>query len=212
MDDAPEKERFPRRAARRQQTRARILEVALSEFQRVGYAEATMNAIAEAANIHITTLFTHFRTKKELAETLASVELDQLANMVDQAKGRVPFFEFFRDLVLTTAKTRQAKGDHKRGISREAHKEPELALNWMRYEDREIQLLAAYIAADYGLDVAADYVPFLAAKALISSGVLAWSRWSKARASCDLVTETEAALDLAERMARAILPLRPLKG
>ena len=80
----------------------------------------------------------------------------------------------------------------------------------MRYEEQEIKLLAGYIAADFGLDIETDYVPFLAADALISSGVLAWSRWRKARASYDLVAESEVALDLAERMARAILPLRPL--
>jgi AcrR family transcriptional regulator len=204
-------ERFPRRTARRQQTRARILDVALREFQRVGYADATMNSIAETADIHVTTLFTHFKTKRELAETLATAELEILASLIAKAQGSVPFFTFFRDLVLTTAQERQTKGDHKRGISRESLQEPELALNWMRYEEREIQLLAGYIAADYGLDIASDFVPFLAADVLISSGVLAYSRWRKAGAKEDLVKSNEKALDLAERMARAILPLHPVQ-
>ena len=209
--DIADKERFPRRTARRQQTRVRILEAALNEFRRVGYAEATMNAIAEAADIHVTTLFTHFKAKRELAETLANIELEQLSEMIEAAKGKIPVFEFFRGLVLATAKERQDKGDHKRGISRESLQEPELALNWMRYEEQEIKLLAGYIAVDFGLDIETDYVPFLAADVLISSGVLAWSRWRKARASYDLVAESEIALDIAERMARAILPLRPLQ-
>lgn len=210
IEEASDKERFPRRTARRQQTRARILDAALNEFQRVGYAEATMNAIAEAADIHVTTLFTHFKAKRELAETLANAELEQLSELIEAARGNLPFFDFFRQLVLATATDRQAKGDHKRGISRESLQEPELALNWMRYEEREIKLLAAYIASDYGLDVDTDYVPYLAADVLISSGVLAWSRWRKAHAKYDLVAESEVALDLAERMARAILPDRPL--
>lgn len=207
--DGDAAERFPRRTARRQQTRARILDAALSEFQRVGYAEATMNAIAEAADIHVTTLFTHFKAKRELAETLAEAELESLQQMIEQAQGKVPFFDFLRDLVLSTAKARQTKGDHKRGISRESLQEPELLLHWVRYEEREVQLFAAYIAHDYGLDLASDYAPLLAADALVASGVHSYARWRRGRGTLDLVTETEAALDLAERMAKCVLPPPP---
>jgi AcrR family transcriptional regulator len=203
-------ERFPRRTARRHQTRARILEMALKEFQRVGYADATMNAIAESADVHVTTLFTHFKTKKELAETLADAELETLSSLIAEAQGKEPFFKFFREVVLITAKERQEKGDHKRGLSRESLLEPELALNWMRYEEREVTLLARYIASDYGLDIDQDYEPFLAAHVLISSGVLVWARWRKEHAQHDLVKATADAFDLAERMARSVLPLHPV--
>lgn len=203
-------DRFPRRTARRQQTRAKILDSALKEFQRVGYSNATMNAIADSADIHVTTLFTHFKTKKELAETLANVELEVLASLIAAARGTVPFFDFFRELVLAAAQERQSKGDHKRGLSRESLLEPELALNWLRYEEQEIRLLADYIASDYGLDLATDFEPFLAADVLISSGVMAYTRWRKGHGAKDLVKETEGALNLAERMARSVLPLHPV--
>lgn len=206
QEDADSAERFPRRTARRQQTRARILDAALLEFQRVGYADATMNAIAEAADIHVTTLFTHFKAKRELAETLAETELARLQEMVEKAQGQVPFFDFLRDLVLQTAEARQSQGDHKRGISRESLNEPELVLHWVRYEEREVRLFAGYIASDYGLDATTDYAPLLAADVLVASGVHSYARWRRGRGTLDLVAETEAALDIAERMARAILP------
>lgn len=204
IDDAAE--RFPRRTARRQQTRARILDAALAEFQRVGYADATMNAIAAAADIHVTTLFTHFKAKRELAETLAEAELQDLQERVEAAQGKQPFFAFFRDIVLSAAKERQTKGDHKRGISRESLQEPELVLHWVRYQEREVRLLAGYIAADYRLDLATDLTPILAADALVASGVHSYARWRRARGTLDLVAETAAALDIAEKMARAVLP------
>lgn len=212
-DIAPEQdsaERFPRRSARRARTRARILEAASTEFKKAGYAEATMNAIAEAADIHVTTLFTHFKTKRDLAAALSDQEIDQFRELIDAAKGKVPFFDFFRQLVLTTAATRQKDGDPKTGLTQEVQRDPELALSWLRYEETEVRLVAEYIAHDYGLDAKGDYAPYLAGQVLIASGVTSYTRWVRAK-GVDLVKETETALDLAERMARSILPAHPVK-
>jgi len=203
-------ERFPRRSARRIRTRAKILEAALAHFQKVGYADATLNAIADAADVHVTTLFTHFKTKRDLATSLADAEIERLADLIGTAKGNRAIFDFFRELALTTAATRQRLGDHKSGLRQELQKDPDLALSWLRYEEKEILLLADYIAHDYGLDPRLDYVPYLAASILISSGVMSYTRW-RSRKGLDLVAETRVALDHAERMARAILPLRTLK-
>ncbi|WP_411341686.1 TetR/AcrR family transcriptional regulator [Sphingopyxis sp. J-6] len=212
-DIAPEQdsaERFPRRSARRARTRARILEAASTEFKKAGYAEATMNAIAEAADIHVTTLFTHFKTKRDLAAALSDQEIDQFRELIDAAKGKVPFFDFFRQLVLTTAATRQKDGDPKTGLTQEVQRDPELALSWLRYEETEVRLVAEYIAHDYGLDAKEDYTPYLAGQVLIASGVTSYTRWVRTKGA-DLVKETETALDLAERMARSILPAHPVK-
>ncbi|WP_447755272.1 TetR/AcrR family transcriptional regulator [Sphingopyxis fribergensis] len=203
-------ERFPRRSARRARTRARILEAASAEFKKAGYADATMNAIAESADIHVTTLFTHFKTKRDLAAALSDEEIDQFRELIDAAKGKIPFFEFFRNLVLATAATRQKDGDPKTGQMHEMQRDPELALSWLRYEENEVRLVAEYIAHDYGLDARGDYVPYLAGQVLIASGVTSYARWVRTK-GLDLVKETEAALDLAERMARSILPPAPIQ-
>jgi AcrR family transcriptional regulator len=210
LEREAQNERFPRRSARRIKTRARILKAALAHFQKVGYADATLNAIADAADVHVTTLFTHFKTKRDLATSLADAEIERLAELIGAAKGDRAFFDFFRELVLATAASRQQLGDHKSGIRQELQKDPELALSWLRYEEKEVLLLAEYIAHDYGLDRRIDYVPYLAASILVSSGVISYTRWRSLQ-GLDLVRETQVALDYAERMARAILPLRPLK-
>lgn len=202
-------ERFPRRTARRERTRARILEAARAEFARAGYADATMNAIADAADIHVTTLFTHFKTKRDLAAALSDQEIEVFGAMIAEAKGHVPFFKFFRELVLSTAATRQKDGDPKTGQMQALQRDPELALGWLRYEEREVRLVADYIAHDYGLDPRKDYAPYLAGQILIASGVASYTRWTRVK-GLDLVTETRQALDLAERMARTILPLEPV--
>jgi AcrR family transcriptional regulator len=203
-------ERFPRRSARRAKTHARILEAAVSEFAKSGYANATMNAIADAADIHVTTLFTHFKSKRDLAAALGDGEIEIFRTLIAEAKGQVPFFKFFRDLVLSTAATRQKEGDPKTGLMQELQQDPELALGWLRYEEREVRLVADYIAHDYGLDARKEYAPYLAGQILIASGVASHTRWIRVK-GLDLVAETREALDLAERMARTILPLEPVK-
>jgi AcrR family transcriptional regulator len=203
-------ERFPRRTLRRERTRTRILEAAHAEFTKSGYANATMNAIAEAADIHVTTLFTHFKTKRDLAAALSDEEIEVFQALIAEAKGKIPFFKFFRDLVISTADTRQKDGDPKTGQMQELQRDPELALGWLRYEEREVRLVADYIAHDYGLDARKDYAPYLAGQILIASGVVSHTRWIRVK-GLDLVTETREALDLAERMARTILPLEPVK-
>lgn len=203
-------ERFPRRSARRARTRSRILEAASAEFKKAGYADATMNAIADAADIHVTTLFTHFKTKRDLVAALSDQEIEQFRALIVAAKGKRPFFGFFRDLVLTTAAKRQKDGDPKTGQIHEVQRDPELALSWLRYEENEVRLVAEYIAHDYGLDARSDYEPYLAGQILIASGVTSYARWARTK-GLDLVKETETALDLAERMARSILPSKRVK-
>src|ERR1700675_3276697 len=111
--------------------RARILKAALVHFQKVGYADATLNAIADAADVHVTTLFTHFKTKRDLATSLADAAIERLPGLIGAAKGERACFDFFRELVLTTAASRQRLGDHKSGLRQELQKDPELALSWL---------------------------------------------------------------------------------
>jgi len=79
--------KFPRRTIRRQETRARIVAAASRLFRSVGYAEATMAAIAEAADVHVTTMFTHFKSKAELAATLGEAAIVELGELIADAQG-----------------------------------------------------------------------------------------------------------------------------
>src|ERR1700761_1453296 len=91
---AAKAEKFPRRTIRKQKTRERIVAAASKLFQELGYSEATLASIADEADVHVTTLFTHFSSKKELADALSDVAIERLAELIDDAKGQVPFFRF----------------------------------------------------------------------------------------------------------------------
>ena len=201
-------ERFPRRSLRRQKTHAGILKAALGEFRRTGYAATTMNAIAEAADVHVTTLFTHFKSKRDLAASLNDSSIHRLERLIGEAKGRRPFFQFFREIVLATVKLLLDEGDPTMTMWREANQDPELTMAWVRYEQRQVEMLADYIAADYELDVEIDYRPSLVAHILITSGLISHRRWVDAPETLDLERETLAALAVAEQMAMSVLPPR----
>lgn len=203
-------ERFPRRTLRRQNTRARILRSAMKLFRQVGYGAATLNAIAEAADVHVATLFVHFKSKLELAESLNDASIERLEELVGEARGKVPFFKFFRSVVMATAKTLDGELDPGPTLWHELKRDPDLALAWTSYEERQIALFADYIAADYDLDVETDYTPAMVANLLMSSLWLSHRRWSENVRHLDLAAETEKALNTAEAMALAVL--NPTKG
>ena len=54
------------REAQRRQTRARVLDAAIVEFQRSGASSADINAIAEAAGVSRSTFYFHFPTKEHV--------------------------------------------------------------------------------------------------------------------------------------------------
>ena len=197
-DDAEVK--YPRRDARRRQTRENILEAARELFQAKGYDAVKMTDIAEAADVHITTMFIHFGTKRDLAEALADIELEALQRAIDTAQGRTPFFTFFRNLVTRWAK--EVKSGRKDGasFSQDVRSNPELTLSWLVHHKREVMLYARYFAADYGMDAEKDLPPFLVATMLTGGNVVAHDRWMRSKGRVDLLKGALAAIDVCQQM------------
>lgn len=205
-DEDARLEKFPRRTQRRQQTRARILKSAMKLFRKVGYGAATMNAIADAADVHVTTLFTHFKTKRDLAVSLNDSSVVLLEQMVADAKGEVPFFEFFQSLVLGTARRIEHPSNPTLSLWHEMRRDPELTFAWVQYEQSQVELFIDYVAQDYGLDPTSDYRPALVANLMVTSSWISHRRWTDSAGSLDLETETLTAVQTATEMALSILP------
>ncbi len=204
-DDTLQSEKFPRRTQRRQQTRARIVSAADKLFRTVGYGAATMSAIADEADVHVTTLFTHFKTKHDLAVSMNEQAVEILELMVRSAKGSKSFFDFYLDLVLSQARRVEAARDPSNSLWHQLSLDPELAFAWMQYERRQIELLADYVAHEYGLDPGLDYRPKMVANLMLSASNVSHRRWTESDQPMDLQTETRTAVELAIRMARSVL-------
>jgi AcrR family transcriptional regulator len=183
---------------RKAQTRERIIRSGEVMFDQVGYAEATMAGIAEAADVHVTTLFTHFKSKRDLSDAIAERALDRIRAAIEENLGRTPFFEFMRALVVRAGRDYQRKAKVNLKIGRQFGVDPDVTASWMSYERRQTELLAAYIAHDFGLDLASDYRPTLIANMIVGGNILAHDRWVKSDGKSDLMGEGLAALDAVE--------------
>ncbi len=196
---------YPRRARRKLETRERIISAAQQLIGSRGYAETTMADIAATADIHVTTLFTHFKSKKELIAAMTEGATAQLEIAVRGAIGKLPFFEFVRLLIGGWARSEQEGGARNLRYGYELRSDPEMAFSWLQYQRREISLLAEYVAADYGLDASSDLRPVLVANMVSVGNVIAHERWLDSGGASDLEHDALAALDACQKLIEPAL-------
>lgn len=86
MTGAVSQQTLPRRA----RTRERICAAARDVFETLGYGAATMERIAEAAQIGRTTLYSHFSDKDEILGAIADDYLTKLVPVIHSLPGPRP--------------------------------------------------------------------------------------------------------------------------
>lgn len=204
----PPKVSFPRRSAAKARTRERIEQAARRLFVTLGYADATMAAVAEAADVHITTLFTHFSSKRELAMTIATTAGMRMEAVVmsHRAQG-MPALAFWRMQIARVASAYERNGDGQISLGRALAGEPELLPAWSAHQQLQIDLMTDYIAGELGLDRNHDRRPQMAAAMLVAGGRMAFDTWIESGRAGDLVAENERLLEAAEAILANGLPL-----
>lgn len=204
----PAKVNFPRRTAAKARTRQRIEEAARRLFVTLGYGDATMAAIAEAADIHITTLFTHFASKRDLAAAIAVRAGERFEEVVTMQRAQgVPVLAFWRNQVARIAHAYERDGDGQINLGRALAGEPELLPVWYGHQRLQIELMTDYIADELGIDSAKDRRAQMAAAMLVAGGRMAFDSWMESGRAGDLVAENERLLDAAEALLAGGLPL-----
>lgn len=199
---------FPRRTAAKARTRQRIEEAARRLFVTLGYGDATMAAIADAADIHITTLFTHFASKRDLAAAIAVRAGERFEEVVTMQRAQgVPVLAFWRNQVARIAHAYERDGDGQINLGRALAGEPELLPVWYGHQRLQINLMTDYIADELGIDPAKDRRPQMAAAMLVAGGRMAFDSWMESGRAGDLVAENERLLDAAEAVLAGGLPL-----
>ncbi|WP_298670410.1 TetR/AcrR family transcriptional regulator [uncultured Sphingomonas sp.] len=199
---------FPRRTAAKARTRQRIEDAARHLFVTLGYADATMAAIADAADIHITTLFTHFASKRDLIAAIAERARTRFENVVaTQREQGVPVLIFWRNQVTRIAHAYERDGDGQINLARALAGEPELLPVWFAHQRLQIDLMTDYIADELGIDPATDHRAQMAAAMLVAGGRMAFDSWIESGRVHDLVAENERLLDAAEALLANGLPL-----
>lgn len=184
----------PLRERRRETSRTAFVDAAKMLFDTQGFSETTMAQIADAAGLHIQTLYNHFPTKQTLASTVTKERFrDALAERSSDT------LHFWRDWVRRSA---QAQIDMDGGatffqsiIVNET--DPKLMGVSAELGREYVKLISRSIAQDLDLDVDQDRLPVLIANMCWGANFDAIRRWSKSGGEADLVALTvEAAEDV----------------
>lgn len=72
------------RRTRSEQKRAAIMDAGMLEFQRSGFANATMETIASTAGVSTATLYRHFRSKDDLFEAVSAEAIVMLQDALPE--------------------------------------------------------------------------------------------------------------------------------
>ncbi len=201
--------KYPRRTERRKRTRAKILEVAAKQFSETGYGATTMQNIADAADVHVTTLFMHFKAKGDIALNLAALSIDAFRRRAFDARETVSVFDFVRQEALAVAKALKSRTKSDLGLWSALYRDKDLAFAWSEYDQEQKSVVADYVATTYGFDREVDYRPDIVASLLLTSAFLPHRRWLETSSQVNLTHEIAAAMDTGESAARHILEPLP---
>ncbi len=202
MTESELEKQYPMRSSRKKKTRAAIIDAADALFREYGYKNTTMNAIADAAGVHVTTVFNHFPNKTGLVAKIAAGNVIGLERAIAEHKGKTPFFTFMRDVTKmgSESSARKKMGAIQSDAGVFLGESPDVMATWVLAEAKKANLLADYIAEDYGIDIENDLRPTLAANMIVTGTVQAFQRWLEKGGKTDLVADALAVVDCAEKL------------
>jgi AcrR family transcriptional regulator len=186
-----EKTLYPRRTERRLQIRANLIRTAAIMFSRNGYSQTTLAEVAEAADVHVQTLYRHFNSKEDLALAAAETAMDDCQDYFENA-GQLCTFEIWRSWIektvsrLSTLGFDQRKKDQLLGPS-SLMNDNYLVMIYSGYEN----LLTEYLAQEFKLNPEQSRIPRLAACMLCAGNEAAIKRCAGVDAGQDTLADLD---------------------
>jgi AcrR family transcriptional regulator len=164
-----------------------------------------MQTISDAADVHVTTLFMHFKSKSELALSLVAESVDSLCARAFEKQGNLPVFDFVLCEALDLADVLTASRNPGQSLWHALYTDQELAFAWSEFQREQKAIIAGYVGAEYGLDPELDPRPEIVAALLLTSAFLPLRRWADGTGDANLKDEVIKAASIGERAARTIL-------
>lgn len=199
--------KYPRRTNRKIKTRANIVLAANELFKEQGYKETTMHAIADRADVHVTTVFNHFASKADIISELVDSSLSQISDDIERSKDTTSFFDFMREEITQGADLQKENINaydpvygNNGGVF--LWDDPSATLVWIQYEVKKAQLLANYFAHEYNLDRDTDIRADLVAGMLVTGTIESFQRWRRSPDTIDLNKESRKVVDQVERFVK----------
>ena len=168
------REKYPLRTQRKAATRLRIVSSALHLAGIHGAANVTMAMVAEAADVHVTTLFTHFTSKAELFSGISEPAIEALTKRIAESLGKVAFFDFVKTIQEEFATMMAKKGQEVVDHSLYLRTQVELLPAWIDYEKSQVSLMAEYLQHDYEIS---ELEAMLFAGMIVSANIHSFDLW-----------------------------------
>ena len=168
---------YPKRTRTKLANKKKIIRVAINLFARKGYQATTQEEIAQDANLHLQTLYRHFRSKEELAIAAADLSVSDCNERFENNFSQENTFEIWRKWIKASSSFLLSLGigEEKRDRLCSASSlmnDNYLLIIYSGYED----LLTHYLAQDFGMDVKIDRLPRLVAGMLWNGNEAAMKR------------------------------------
>lgn len=191
--------KYPLRTKRKAQTNKKIVRAAQEIFYRKGYDATTLEEIAEAAGVHVQTLYRHFANKQELASSGDHRWFEVFEEKITSPDRTTNTFDFWRNWLGKTFRyLTHDGGDRYRKYITVRHANPpilgELSTIRAQYED----LLCLSLAKDFDMAPEGVSKPRLVAGMLLAGSNYVFRRFEIE--DIDLVKEAVLVVDEVESM------------
>jgi AcrR family transcriptional regulator len=190
------------RERKKQQTRERLQETAMRLFRERGYDGATVELIAEGANVSVTTFFRYFESKEDVFLASIHTVIERIESAIRDREPGVSVISALRMILDDVL----GEMDHSRDRAQQKRVDavPELRERIREYEDRIRRTIAEAYADELG-EAATDLRPTMLSEAVCGSFDAARGAWLSGPADVPLQQHMANALDLADRMTRPLL-------
>ena len=186
---------YPRRTKKKRQSRAQLTRAANTLFGRKGYQHTKLNEVAAVADLHVQTLYRHFKTKEELAAAAAEGVVNDCRAYFERSSSDRSTFEIWRGWIARTVSYLSSLGfgEHKRRQLRSASSlmnDNYLLAVYSGYED----LLTEYLALDFRMNPQDSRLPRLVACMLWSGNEAAVKRCAGLDSGQDTLMDIDSVL------------------
>jgi AcrR family transcriptional regulator len=195
------------RELKKQQTRERLTAAAFRLLRERGYQGATVELIAEEAEVSVTTFFRYYESKEDVFLEAHRAIVDRVEAAIRERPPGVSVIDALREVAgqVVDELPEDLWGED---IHKEIDAVPELR---DRMRDHENRILTAIMKA-YGKQLGlppTDLRPRLIAGAIITAFDAAWAEWADEPGAVPLRDRMDEACDLVERMTAPLLLKEP---
>ena len=156
-----------------------------------------MAMVADAADVHVTTLFTHFTSKSDLLSALSEPAIKNLEETVCENIGKLPFFTFMRKIQLEFAQGLKRGGKQAISDALFWRNHFELVPAWINFERKQIEMFARYLEADFPVSALQAR---LVAGMIVSANIFSFDEWLENPLGVSLIKSSEANLVQVEKI------------